>query len=132
MARSIFVSYNFHDRELARALPSVQKNFLRLVCGKFVFVTEELAQLGDAAIDEQLGRMMESCDAAIILIGDNSPLIEREVELAVARGLPILGVRLKDSLATVPARLRYWKRYRETDLRPGPLDEELNVLAKRL
>lgn len=132
MARSIYVSYNFNDRELARALPTVQKNFIRLVCGKFVFVTEEIAKLGEAAIDEQIRGMMESCDAAIILIGDNSPLIEREVELAVARGLPILGVRFKDSIATIPARLRYWKRYRETDLRPGPLDEELNVLAKRL
>jgi hypothetical protein len=132
MARSIFVSYDFKDRDIAPALPSVQKNFLHLVCGKFVFVTEEISQLGDAALDEQIGRRIEGCDAAIILIGAISPKIEREVELAVAKGLPILGGRLKDSIATVPARLRYWKRYRETGLRPGPLDEALNVLAKRL
>lgn len=132
MARSIFVSYNFNDREIANALPTVQRNFLQLACGKFLFVTAEVAQRGDAAVAEEIRRLLESCDAAIFLIGDSSPLIEREAELAIARGLPILGARIKGSTAATQARLRYWKRYRETDLRPGPLDEVLNGLAKRL
>ena len=132
MARSIFVSYNFNDGKSAIALPTVQKNFLQLACGKFLFVSDEVSQRGNAAVEEEIRRLLEGCDAAIFLIGDNSPLIEREAELAIARGLPILGARIKGSIATIPARLRYWKRYRETDLRPGPLDEALNGLAKRL
>ena len=135
MARKIYIASNFSDQALTASLPPIQKNLFGLRKGDFLFAGHELASQPAAVIDAQLCALIGAADAAIFLLGDQqhtSPLIEREAELAIASGLLILGARIRGSTNPPPARLRYWKKYREVKLREGTLEEGLAALAKTL
>lgn len=135
MAKKIYLAHNFNDASLNASLPKQQKNLFGFIKGEFVFVSSDTASQGEHAIEQCIASELPGCDAAIFLLADDaqtSPLLEREAELAIASGLLILGARIKGTINQPPARLRYWKKYRKVSLKPGPLEEALNQLAKTI
>ena len=131
MARKIFISHNFTAPALTRSLPRVQRNLFGLHKGDFLFLED--GNLPTEACEAQLRPLLDQADAVILLYGDtahSSPLIEREIELATARNLLILGARIEGTTDAPPARLRYWKKFREVKLIGETLEAAILKLAK--
>jgi antiphage defense system Thoeris ThsB-like protein len=108
MPRKIFVSYNFRkDAHLAHNIKTFFQPQGRCD-GTPVFVENVSAQ-GDDAIDREINRVMEGCDAAVFVVGDdshNSPWINREAELARSKPLGIVTVRAPGTTGGLPNVLR--------------------------
>src|SRR4051812_11022851 len=100
MSRGVFISYNFKNRELAHTLKNYFQDLGGPCEGKPLYVTNDVSEDGDAAIDREIRSVMDQCAAAIFVIGDdnhNSPWIEREAKIASSRNLAIVAVRLRDT-----------------------------------
>jgi hypothetical protein len=109
MSRNVFISYNFRDRELAHTLKNYFQKLGGPCQGNPVYVTRDVAAEGEAAVDKEIRSVMESCSAAIFVIGDdchNSPWIEREAQIACSRDLAIVAVRLENTTGGLPPKLR--------------------------
>lgn len=131
MSRNVFISYNFRDRELAGTLKNSFQNLGGPCEGKPVYVTKDVSDEGDAAIDNEIRSVMEPCSAAIFVIGDdchNSPWIEREAKIASSRDLAIVAVRLKETTGGLPPKLREMGIETE-DWSPDALCKALNRAA---
>ncbi len=115
MASKIFVSYNFNDKEIARTLNGYLTKNGGKIDGKFVFVTNDVSDYGDNAIDREIRSVMSGCDAALFVVGDNShnsPWINREVVLAVSKRLKRVVTRPKGYTGGIPNAL-YGTSYTE-------------------
>lgn len=109
MARRIFVSYNFNDRELAHSIHGMSQENGGPVQGKFEFVTNDVARHGDAAIASEIKRIMQRCDAALFIVGDNShnsPWINYEAQLVDTFRLRTAVTRHPKATGGVPHQLR--------------------------
>lgn len=106
MAKNIFVSYNFNDKQVsAKVKDMIQQHHLD---GQCTFVENDVSYNGQTAIDWEIERTMENCDAALFVIGDNprnSPWIEREAELAINKNIPVLSTQLPGMQGNTPASL---------------------------
>lgn len=106
MAKHIFVSYNFNDREVSRSVRQMINN--QDLAGQIVFVENDVSYNGATAIDWEIERTMERCDAALFVIGDNvrnSPWIEREAAHAIARDIPVVATQLPGVDGQCPSEL---------------------------
>lgn len=115
MASKIFVSYNFNDRAVVHTVKSMTQDVGGKIDGKFVFVTNDVSDYGDNAIDREIRSVMSGCDVALFVVGDNShnsPWINREVELAVSQGLTRVVTRPKGYTGGIPNAL-YSTNYTE-------------------
>lgn len=113
--KKIFVSYNFNDRSISHNVKGMSIDNNGPVNGRFVFVEGDVTSNGVAAIDEKIRKTMQNCDVALFLVGNNnhnSPWIEREVELATSKGLPILVMKLPDATGGAPQSLKN-RRYKD-------------------
>lgn len=113
--KKIFVSYNFKDRNTSHSIKGMSKENCGPVNGKFVFVENDVSRAGSAAIDREIKGVMQYCDMAIILIGDeshNSPWIGREVEIAISKNIPIIVMQQPNTSGGVPNSLKF-KNYKE-------------------
>lgn len=93
MAKSIFVSYNFNDREVEKKVKDMMSAHRDEIDGNVVFVENDVSYNGDTAINWEIGHTMENCDAALFVTGEqhhNSPWLVKEVQHAVDKALPIL------------------------------------------
>ncbi len=109
MASKIFVSYNFNDRAVVNTVKSMTQNAGGKIDGKFVFVTNDVSDQGGKAIDQEIRSVMSGCDAALFVVGDNShnsPWINREVELAVSKGLSLVATQLPNTFGGIPNKLK--------------------------
>ena len=105
MARKIFVSYNFKDKEVSHSVNALLQKHGGKIDGQFVFVTRDVSSEGGAAIDREISRVQSGCDAALFIMGNNShnsPWINREAQLAKSRDLCIVLTRLPESRGGVP------------------------------
>lgn len=110
MSNRIFVSYNFNDREISRSINSFTQSQGGLVRGNFIFVKNDVSAYGDAAIDKEIKEVMSGCDSAFFVIGDNShnsPWINREVDLAISKGLKIVVSNFPNTSGGVPNKLKH-------------------------
>ncbi|WP_010321653.1 TIR domain-containing protein [Marinobacterium stanieri] len=128
MARKIFVSYNFKDKEVSHSVKALLQKHGGKIDGQFVFVTRDVSYEGDAAIDREICRVQSGCDAALFLIGNNShnsPWINREAQLAKSRDLCIVLARLPGSSGGVPYEF-YNSNYSEAEWSEDDLAYYLN------
>lgn len=108
MAKLIFVSYNFRDHGIARSVKTFFQEQGGQCEGRPVFVEGDLSHMGDAAIDEEISRVMALCVGVLFVIGDNnhnSPWIDREAELALSRNLGLVAVRAPHTTGGLPNRI---------------------------
>lgn len=106
MAKHIFVSYNFNDREVSRSVKELIGN--QNLDGEIVVVENDVSYNGETAVDWEIEHTMESCDCALFVIGDNvrnSPWIEREAAHAMAKNIPVLTTRLPGTECQCPSQL---------------------------
>lgn len=107
--KKIFVSYNFNDRNTSHSIKGMSKDNYGPVNGRFVFVEKNVSGEGDSAIDREIKNTMLYCDIALFLVGNeshNSPWIEREVELATSKNLPIIVMRQPNTSGGIPNSLK--------------------------
>lgn len=107
MSKHVFVSCDFEDRNLAHAVETFFESKVGNAKGRPAFVSDVLRD-GYEAVDQEIHRTMNGCTAAMFVIGDNgrtSPWIDREVTLAITKGLPMITVRLPGTTGHLPARL---------------------------
>ncbi|SIO94773.1 toll/interleukin-1 receptor domain-containing protein [Vibrio spartinae] len=105
MAKKIFVSYNFNDKEIVHSVKNMLQSNGGKINGQFSFVTSDFSAQGNDAINKEIKKVMSDCDAALFLVGDNShnsPWINREVQLAKSLNLHIVLTRLPDSRGAAP------------------------------
>ncbi|HET7230620.1 MAG TPA: TIR domain-containing protein [Longimicrobium sp.] len=105
MARRVFISYKFTDREVAHTV----HNFFQYQSGKCdgeaVFVTEDVGSEGETAIKAEIKRVMETCHIVLFVVGDNShnsPWINYEAQLARNWKKPMLAVQASGTNGGVP------------------------------
>lgn len=106
MAKHIFVSYNFNDREVSRSVKEMIEN--QNLEGQIVVVENDVSYNGSTAIDWEIEHTMEHCDAALFVIGDNvrnSPWIEREAAHAMAKEIPVVTTVLPGTNGQCPSEL---------------------------
>lgn len=128
MANRIFVSYNFNDREISRSINSFTQLHGGPVRGNFIFVENDVSGYGDHAIDKEIKDVMTGCVSAFFIVGDNnhnSPWINREVVLAMSKGLKIVISRFPNSNGGVPSQLRNIP-YTEVQWTASNIAKELN------
>lgn len=100
MAKNIFVSYNFNDRKVAKTVKKMMQRHQDDIEGQIVFIENDVSYNGETAIDWEVEHVMEECDAALFVLGDdqrNSPWLDKEAKHAVARNIPILATTLPDT-----------------------------------
>ena len=105
MAKNIFVSYKFTDQEVVKTVSSMLQNNGGSIDGKFVYVTNDVSSQGEKAIDREINSVMERCDKALFIIGQNShnsPWIKREVQLAISKGLKVVVTHINDTNYGIP------------------------------
>ena len=106
MAKHIFVSYNFNDREVAKSVKSmIRREDLE---GQIVFVENDVSYNGETAINWEIEHTMAKCDAALFVIGDNprnSPWINNEAAHAIAKDIPVIGTALPGMEPQTPSAL---------------------------
>lgn len=106
MAKHIFVSYNFNDRDVSRSVRQmIQSQDLK---GQIVFVENDVSHNGATAVDWEIEHTMERCDAALFVLGDNvrnSPWIEKEAAHAIAKEIPVLATELPGVQSMCPSQL---------------------------
>ncbi len=105
--KNVFVSYNFKDQEVVHTVQNMAGQFSGGNFAKFE-LTKNVALQGDAAIDQEIRRVMNSCDSVLFVIGNNnhnSPWINREVELAISADKRLVLTRLPGTTGGPPARL---------------------------
>lgn len=93
MAKSIFVSYNFNDREVTEAVRHLINDHEEDIHGKIVFVENDVSYNGATAINWEIEHVMENCDAALFVMGEdhhNSPWLSKECEHALEKDIPIM------------------------------------------
>ncbi|MCG9738379.1 TIR domain-containing protein [Shewanella insulae] len=108
MAKKIFVSYNYKDSEITRTINSMVRDCGGIIDGVFVFVENDMSNLGERAIESEIRKVMNQCDAALFVVGDdchNSPWINREAQLAKSLGLNIVITRIPYSDGGIPYEL---------------------------
>jgi len=128
VANRIFVSYNFNDREISRSIKSFAQSLGGPVRGNFLFVENDVSAYGDIAIDKEIKGVMSGCDSAFFVIGNNnhnSPWINREVVIAMSKGLKIVISRFPNTNGGVPNQLRNIP-YTEVQWRPSNIAKALN------
>jgi|OM-RGC.v1.025685761 hypothetical protein len=128
VANRIFVSYNFNDREMSRSIKSFTQSYGGPVRGNFIFVENDVSAYGDAAIDNEIKNVMSGCDSAFFVVGNNnhnSPWINREVVLAMSKGLKIVVSSFPNSNGGVPNQLRKIP-HTEVKWKPSDIANELN------
>ena len=97
MAKSIFVSYNFNDREVVKKVKDMMSAHRNEIDGNVVFVENDVSYNGETAINWEIEHTMEKCDAALFVTGENhhnSPWLDKEVQFAVNKEMPILVTHL--------------------------------------
>ncbi len=107
MSRRIFISYRFSDRRLAHSVPDFFQANGGKCQGTAVYVDGKI-EGGDDVIDAEIRRVMDTCMAVLFVVGDNnhnSPWINREVQLAISKDLPIAAVQLKGTTGGLPEEL---------------------------
>jgi len=107
--KKIFVSYNFNDRNTSHSIKGMSKYYSGPVNGRFIFVENDVSKEGDSAIDREIKNTMFDCDIALFLVGSeshNSPWIEREVELATSKNLPIIVMQQPNVKGGIPNSLK--------------------------
>ncbi len=113
--KKIFVSYNFKDRSISHSIKGMSKGNSGPVNGRFIFVENDVSGDGDYAIDREIKNTMDSCDVALFLVGNeihNSPWINREVEIATSKNIPIIVMRQPRASGGVPNSLKN-RNYKE-------------------
>lgn len=107
--KKIFVSHVFNDREITHSIKGMSVIHSGILNVRFVFVENDVSIEGSDAIDKEIRNVMTDCNVALFLVGNNnhnSPWIEREVQLATSKGLPIIVMRLPHTSGGVPNALR--------------------------
>jgi hypothetical protein len=105
MSRKIFISYEFAEGKIARTLPSWFQPWGKCQ-GKGMMVDPTTRSTDE--IDFAIRTVMQACDIALFLKSGNShnkPWIDREAEIAISLGLPIVVIPLPECLAGPPNRL---------------------------
>jgi len=106
MAKNIFVSYNFNDRQVTAKVKDMIKQ--EQLDGQCIFVENDVSYNGQTAIDWEIEQTMENCDAALFVIGDNprnSPWIEREAQAAISKNIPVMSTQLPGMKGNTPSAL---------------------------
>lgn len=109
MARKIFISYNFRDREIAHNIGKFFQSERGRCQGKPVFVKDDLSKQGGKAIDKEIQLVMGGCCAVLFIVGNNnhnSPWINREAELSISMGLKSVAIRYPGTTGNLPDVLR--------------------------
>ncbi|WP_201495281.1 TIR domain-containing protein [Rubrivivax sp. A210] len=108
MTKKTFISYAFDDKEIVHSGRSFTQAQGGQVQGQFVRVEKFVADKGEKAIDAEIKRVIDQCDAALFVVGNNnhnSPWIKREVELATSKGLKIVIARVPGTTGAIPEAL---------------------------
>jgi hypothetical protein len=93
MAKSIFVSYNFNDKQVSNAVQNMISEHREDIHGKVVFVENDVSYNGATAVDWEIEHTMEDCDAALFVLGEehhNSPWLDQECDHAISKNIPIM------------------------------------------
>lgn len=109
MNKKIFVSYNFKDREPAHNVRPFFNRQGGRCQGEPVYVENDVSAQGEAAIREEILRILEPCVGVLFVVGDdshNSPWIDWEAKMAIRRGLPMVAVQLPNKTGGMPNRLK--------------------------
>ena len=113
--KKIFVSYNFNDKSVSHSIKAMSIENNGPINALFVFVEGDSTCNESNAIDLKIRSTIQNCNMALFLIGNNnhnSPWIEREVQLAISKSLPILVMKLPDTTGGIPNSLKN-KNYKE-------------------
>lgn len=132
MTKKTFISYAFDDKEIVHSGGSFTEAQGGKVQGQFVRVQKFVGDKGDKAIDAEIKRVIDQCDAALFVVGNNnhnSPWIKREVELATSKGLKIVVARVPGTTGAVPeALVRQGKA--EVSFTPEAISAQLEAQRK--
>jgi len=132
MAKKIFVSYNFNDKEVVHTVQSMMQSNQGKIQGKLVFVENDVSHEGTNAIDREIRRVIYGCDVALFVVGNNnhnSPWINREAELAISNGACIVVSKLPKTNGGIPNALIH-HHYYEANWSSNDLSYHLNRCKK--
>jgi hypothetical protein len=107
MSRKIFISYEFAEGKIARTLPSWFQPWGKCQ-GKGMMV--DPVTRSENEIDFAIRAVMQACDIALFLKSDNvhnKPWIDREAQIAISLGMPIVVIPLPGHVAGPPNRLAH-------------------------
>ena len=127
MRNRIFVSYNFNDREIGHSIKSMSSENGGQVTGEFVFVSG-VSSTDSREIYNNIKDIISSCNKVLFVVGNNnhnSPWINKEVDLAISKGLEIFVVRIPGTYGGIPNNLPSYK-YSEIVWNGYSLARELN------
>jgi hypothetical protein len=108
MAKSIFVSYNFNDREVCDKVKGMMMEHVNDIHGKVVFVENDVSYNGATAVDWEIEHVMEDCDAALFVLGEayhSSPWFDREIAHAKEKHIPMMATVLPGENVEIPESL---------------------------
>ena len=134
MPKKTFISYAFDDKEVVHSGNSFTQPHGGQIQGKFLRVQRFVADQGTKAIDNEIKRVIDQCDAALFVVGNNnhnSPWIKREVELATSKGLKIVVSRIPGTTGAIPNAL-LTQRVTEVSYTPDAIAAELAKPRKPL
>jgi hypothetical protein len=106
MAKSIFVSYNFNDREVSQAVKTMMSAQQNNIDGDIVFVENDVSYNGPTAVNWEIEHTMEDCDAALFVVGDSllsSPWIDQEAQHAKSKDIPMMATCIPGNEEVVSA-----------------------------
>ena len=118
MAKRIFVSYNFNDRQVTETVKHMIETHHDAIEGRMVFVENDVSYNGATAINWEIEQVMDKCDAALFVLGDNvrnSPWLAHEADQVKARNIPAIATCLPgisevttESLHDLPCTMVNW------------------------
>ncbi|NQZ11253.1 MAG: toll/interleukin-1 receptor domain-containing protein [Algicola sp.] len=108
MAKNIFVSYDFNDREVAQVVKNMVMQHKNDIDGYLTFVENDVSYNGPTAVNWEVEHTMENCDAALFVLGDqhhNSPWLNVEAQHAAGKHIPIMVTCLPGEDSAIPQSL---------------------------
>lgn len=108
MTRRVFLSYVFEDRSYRdQVIDWAHRGLLGDV--EPVFETDDVRQGGETAIRAHLRPVMQSADAVLVLVGQdthNRRWVNEEVHYCASAGKPVIVTQLPNTTGAAPPELR--------------------------
>lgn len=96
MAKRIFISFNYTERGWRNDLLALFQAYGGPVQATPVYVSDDVAAQGDAAVKAEIKRCMDGCKGLLVVVGNdahNSPWIDYELNLANGWKIPKAAIR---------------------------------------
>jgi len=105
MLEKIFISFRESDRQHREGFEGLLQNPNSSLKAIPISSREDVRHQGELAVKNYIKEMLDESDIMICLIGDdshNSKWIDYEVDVAISKNIPIIGVRVPNTYGSGP------------------------------